>query len=75
MVAVFKSFKYLSHGNGFGLLFASEEFEPVNVCVWGWGGGRVEGRCFFSADEGSKDWMISLTGGPVWVGHMMALTR
>lgn len=47
MVAVFKSFKYLSHGNGFGLLFASEEFEPVNVCVWGWGGGRVEGRCFF----------------------------
>lgn len=43
-MTVFKYFKYLSHGNGFGLLFASEEFGPVNVCVCG---GGVGGRLFF----------------------------
>lgn len=47
MVAVFKSFKYLSHGNGFGLLFASKNLNQL-MCVFGGGeGGVLRGDVFF----------------------------
>lgn len=57
MTGVFKCFQYLSHGNGFDLLFASEEFGPVNV-------GRGTG---ISDNRGSTDWMLSFTKESVWV--------
>lgn len=51
MTGFFKYFQYLSHGNDFDILFASEEFGPINV-------GRGTD---ISDNRGCTDWMVSFT--------------